>query len=251
MEPGGGQNPVPPPEPQREVLEAGPGRGGPFRRGLVVVAVMAAVAGLAVLTWQLWPRSVAPLTLTELEGVYAGMVRGDGTNDASLLRRPQERNPSSVTPKECLPLFDTTAFDRFPDAAVDGVGTFWMAERVGTSLATFRFGDAGAASQAYERVNTALATCDGQQIRLRQGRARSTQVSRTPVTTTNGAKDQLGYLYGASGSTRFAVHVLRFENTVTWQFRYDSAEGDYSPLPGQQVMDSLVAQIRSVVDLRS
>jgi hypothetical protein len=44
--------------------------------------------------------------------------------------------------------------------------------------------------------------------------------------------------------------VLRFENLLTWQFRYDTSSAGYSPLSAQQIMDSLVAQTRSVVELR-
>ena len=234
-----------------EVLEAGPGTGRPRNRfalpvGLGVVGLLVA----ALLVWQLWPRPVAPLSLAELQGIYAGMVRGDGTNDASLLQRNTSDERRSVEPVECLPLFDTTALDRFPEDATDGVGTFWMAERVGTSLLTFRFADAETAIATYDRIAAALRSCTDRPVRLDERRVRTVTVHPTPVTLTSGIDDQLGYQYSPSPYTRFAVHVLRYENLLTWQFRYDTADGEYSPLPAQQVMDSLVAQMTSVVELR-
>lgn len=217
---------------------------------LGVIALV--VAGL--LAWQFWPRPVAPLTLTELQGVYAGMVRGDGTNDASLLRRDDDPDSWTAAPAECAPLFDTTTFERFPPESVDGVGTFWLAERLGTSLFTFRFLDAAAASRAYRQVEGALTACEGQSVEIARQqpphRRQTLKIVRTPVTSESGIREQLGYLYAPDDAARFAVHVVRYENTVSWQFRYDSAAGGYAPISAQRVMDSLVAQIQSVVDLR-
>ncbi len=243
---------APAPEPEPEVLEAGPGDGGPrYRRAVGLTVLVAALVVVSLLVWQLWPRPVPPLTLDELEGVYAGMVRGDGTNDASVLHRNADSDRRSVSPTECSPLFETTAFDRFPADALDGVGTFWMAERVGTSLFTFRFADAAAAGRAYAQVAAALQACAGHPVRVADRRPQTVEVERTSVAAGSGVRDQLGYLYSPAPSTRFAVHVLRIENLMTWQFRYDTSEGVYSPQPAQQVMDSLAAQISSVIELRS
>ena len=138
---------------------------------------------------------------------------------------------------------------------MDGVGTYWMAQRVGTSLFTYRFADAQTATRAYGRIDAALTACEGEQVRVAQPRKPvgepKVEIVRTPVTLGSGVRDQLGYRYGPDAEARFAVHVLRFENTISWQFRFDSAVGEYSPLPAQQLMDSLVAQTQSVLDLRS
>ncbi len=247
--------PAPGPESEPELLESGPGRNGPPRRTLPMVLGVAALVVAALLAWQFWPRPIAPISLTELQGIYAGMVRGDGTNDASLMQRKDDADPWTVTPAGCAPLFDTTAFDQYPADAVDGVGTYWLAARVGTSLFTYRFADADLARRAYDRIDTALTTCEGQQVRVAQPLKptgdQTVEIARTPVTFGSGVRDQLGYQYGPDREARFAVHVLRFENTISWQFRYDTAVGDYSPLPAQQMMDSLVAQTRSVIDLRT
>lgn len=241
--------PVGPPPPP-EVLEAGP---GVDRRGRATLPVLIGIVALVVallLGWQFWPRPVAPITLTELQGIYAGMVRGDGTNDASLLDLRSDPSPDRIDPDECRPLFDVTSLDDHPDEAQDGVGTFWMAERVGSSLTTYRFVDAEAARRAFLRTETALTACDGRRATVVQGRRWSADIQRTAVDDGDGIQDQLGYVYAPGPEARFAVHVLRFENLLTWQFRYDTSSGGYSPLSAQQIMDSLVAQTRSVVELR-
>ncbi len=234
-----------------EVLDLGP----EVRRAhpvLVVIGLGLVVALLAgLLAWRLWPRPVPPVTLVELQGVYAGMVRGDGTNDASVLdRRNVSPRPVSVTPIECVPLFDTTTFNQFPAEAVDGVGTFWMGERQNMSLFTMRFADAAAASRAYGKVNDALNACADMDVVVAERRVTTVRPVRTAVDLGNGARAQLGYVYGANADARFAVHVLQIENTVSWQFRYDSTTGEYSPLSAQQLMDALVSQTRSVIELR-
>lgn len=242
------------PAPEPELLEGGPRPDRRSRRTRPILLVVIALVVSGLLAWQFWPRPVAPLTLTELQGVYAGMVRGDGTNDASLLRRDDDPDSWTAAPAECAPLFDTTTFERFPAESVDGVGTFWLAARWSTSMFTFRFPDAGVATRAYEQIDAALTACEGQQVDIARQQApvrrQTLKIVRTPVTTASGIRDQLGYLYTPDDTTRFAVQVVRYENTVSWQFRNDSATGEYDPLSAQQVMDSLVAQIQSVVDLR-
>jgi hypothetical protein len=49
--------------------------------------------------------------------------------------------------------------------------------------------------------------------------------------------------------TKLAVHVLIFNNTISWQFRYQPAlTSDQLPY-AQRVMDSLTDQMRAVQDL--
>ncbi len=246
--------------PAREVLALG---GAPadrrLRRTLLVIGVVAVLILGGLLGWRLWPRPVDPLTLAELQGVYAGMVRSDGTNDASVIeRRNAPRTSAVVDPAVCAPLFDTTLGNQLPADALDGVGTYWFNQRGAVSLSTLRFADAATADRAYTRVTEALTACADRRVTvgrtaLRPGQAGT--VSRTIVTPTADARAQTGYLFslapGRGDAARYAVHALLLENTVTWQFRYEPAPDAYDPLAAQQLMDGLVAQIISVVDLRT
>ena len=49
--------------------------------------------------------------------------------------------------------------------------------------------------------------------------------------------------------TKLAVYVLIFNNTISWQFRYQPATTNYQLLDAQRVMDSLTDQMRAVQDL--
>ena len=51
--------------------------------------------------------------------------------------------------------------------------------------------------------------------------------------------------------TKLAEHVLTFNNTVTWQFRYEPVPGAYTPVTAERVMDSLTDQMRAVQDMRT
>ena len=239
------------PKIEAEVLDLGPGirRRHPL---LIVVGLGLVVALLAgLLAWRLWPRPVPPVTLAELQGVYAGMVRGDGTNDASVLeRRKAPPRPVSVMPIACGPLFESTAFNQFPAEALDGVGTYWVGDRQNMSLFTMRFVDAAAGARAYGRVNEALNACADTDVVVSERRVTTVRPVKTVVDFDNGARAQLGYVYDSNADARFAVHLLQFENTVTWQFRYESATGEYSPLSAQRLMDALLSQTRSVLELR-
>ena len=61
-----------------------------------------------------------------------------------------------------------------------------------------------------------------------------------------GAESHLGYAYSPQARSRFAIHVMRYANTITWQYRYDSSATSYSALPAAQLMTSLVSQMRAV-----
>ena len=83
------------------------------RLGVLVLAGGAA--------WRFWPRPVEPLSVADVQNTYAGMVRADGTNDASVMtRRTVTENPVSVKPEACAPLVEATVANRFPAAAQDG-----------------------------------------------------------------------------------------------------------------------------------
>ena len=98
------------------------------RRMLALAAVVAVIAGL--LVWRYRPAPAPMFTLPDLQGVYAGMVRSDGTNDASVIdRRSVAEESGYVVPAACEPLFEATALNRVPRDALDGVGTFWAIDR--------------------------------------------------------------------------------------------------------------------------
>ena len=70
--------------------------------------------------WRFWPRPIEPLSLAELQNTYAGMVRADGTNDASVMTRQTvtEIAADGDSPTACAPLVQATVANRFPDAAL-------------------------------------------------------------------------------------------------------------------------------------
>ena len=76
------------------------------RRGkLVLVAVVLALLG-GLLLWRFWPAPAPLFSLSDLQGVYYGMVRSDGTNDASVIdRRWTCEQEGYVLPAACEPLF--------------------------------------------------------------------------------------------------------------------------------------------------
>ena len=49
--------------------------------------------------------------------------------------------------------------------------------------------------------------------------------------------------------TKLVVHVLLFNNTISWQFRYEPVLSAYLPLTAQRLMDSFIDQMRAVQDL--
>jgi len=234
------------PQPGPDILVSGPDDDARLSRRSVIALVAAAVivlSGLAV--WRLWPTPPPEFTLSDLQGVYAGMVRSDGTNDASVIDRDHVAEESgSVLPSACEPLFEATVLNRFPPAALDGVGTFWQLDRSAVSLFSYRFPDTTGAGAEYARLSRALDACRDTRVELRAGPAGAGVLSGTRQDAA-----QLGYVLAADGGTKLAVHVLAFSNTISWQFRYEPVPGAYAPLTAQRVMDSLADQMRAVQDL--
>src|SRR4029450_98686 len=76
------------PQSEPEVLTVGIGKAGglPRRSKFILVAVvLALLAGL--LAWRFWPAPAPLFSLSDLQGVYYGMARSHGTNDASVIDR--------------------------------------------------------------------------------------------------------------------------------------------------------------------
>lgn len=237
--------------PGPEVLAFAP---RPIRRpswrpvAIVLVAALLVTATLAV-GW-LRSRPTDDFTFADLQDVYAGMVRADGTNDAAIVSRDQPRPaPVAVSPESCLPLVETTLADQLPANALDGVSTYWLGEGPSSavSLFTLRYRDSATAVREYQAIADALTSCDGHQITL--GRD-SGLVTGTPVPTGNGAHAQLGYLVTLATGDRYAISLLRYANTITWQFRLEFGNQPYEPYVAQRVMDAFLAQVLSIQELR-
>jgi hypothetical protein len=215
------------------------------RRGLAVLiaAVLVVVAGVAAV--RLWPRPAPPFTLADLQGVYAGMVRSDGTNDASVIDpRRLAGQPGTVVPTDCTPLFEATVLNRPPGAALDGVGTFWATGPSGISLFSYRFADVPGAGREFTRVAGAFDRCRGTRVDVR---AQPAAAGVLDALRRDGT--QLAYVLAPPGGAKIAVSVLLFSNTVTWQYRYEPVPGPYAPQTAQNVMDSLADQMRAVQKL--
>jgi hypothetical protein len=237
--------------PDPEVLAFGP---RPIRRPswrpvvLLVVAVLLVTTAGAV--WSLRNRPTDELTFSDLQDVYAGMVRADGRNDSSVMSRDQPRPPPvAVSPLSCLPLVETTLADEFPHDALDGVSTYWLGEGASSavSLFTLRYEDTAAAAGRYQVIADALTACDQGLVTVGDNTGR---VTSTAVSYENGVPAQLGYLVTMTTGDRYAIAVLQYANTITWQFRLEVGNQAYEPYVAQRLMDSLVAQVRSIEELR-
>ena len=222
------------------------------------VPLVALTLGVLILAggalWRFWPRPVDPLSLAELQNTYAGMVRADGTNDASVMtRKTVTETPLTVSPDICVALVQATAANRFPDAALDGVGTYWLGRTSTISLFTLRFADAEQAEAEVERISAALDSCVDDQMMIRRTQAASgiqawqATVGRTD--TGSGGDGQLGYtLTGPDGL--MAIQLMPYLNTISWQSRWETGSASYSTLPADQLMQSLHSQLESIVTAR-
>jgi hypothetical protein len=215
---------------------------------LVLLAALVVAAGVA--AWLLRPKPTDDFTFSDLQDVYSGMVRADGTNDAAILSPDQRRpEPVPVSPRSCLPLIETTLADQFPANALDGVSTYWLGEGPASavSLFTLRYLDGATAASQYQAIADALGTCDGDQLTI--GRDQGL-VTATPVSYENGVRSQLGYLVRLATGDRYAISVLQYSNTITWQFRLEFGNRPYEPYVAQRLMDSFMAQAWSIEELR-
>lgn len=239
------------PQSDPEVLTVGSGEPGQRlrrRKFLLVAVVLVPLAGL--LLWRFWPAPAPLLSLDDLQGVYAGMVRHDGTSDASLIdpRRMSEQD-GYVLPTACEPLFEATVLNRSPREALDGVGTFWELNRSAVSLFTYRFRDVESADREYQRLVTVLDNCRDVPVQVHARPASRGMLTIVPLSPDGNAPPQIAYVLTTNDGTKLAINVLSFSNTISWQFRYEPVLGTYLPLTAQRVMDSLTDQMRAVQDL--
>jgi hypothetical protein len=226
---------------------------------LALLAAAILIAGFA--AWQLWPRPSPPFSLEDLRNVYVGMVRSDGTSDASVLSKQNFAVPSaSVQPAECEPLFEETTFSGFPDSAIDGVGTYFPSQQMAVSLYTFRFADRAGAVEMFGQIDDAVTACTGRQIHIAPRPLTeppsgtpytySGTLSRTQPVSLEGVQQQTGYLFTTSSGLKFGVQVFVYDNLVNWQFRYDPQPGTYDPGQADGVTRSLADRIRFIDDQR-
>jgi hypothetical protein len=238
------------PQSEPEVLTVGSGEAGRLsRRGkqVLIAVVLALLAGL--MFWQLWPERAPLFSLSDLRGVYAGMVRSDGTSEASVINpRVSTEQDGYIVPSACTPLFEATVLNRTPQNALDGVGTFWEINSSAVSLFTYRFADVAQANGEFERLATMLDNCRDNRVEVHARPASRGLLTGVPIPADGDAPAQIGYVLTTNSDIKLAVHVLAFSNTVSWQFRYEPLPGTYSPLTAQRVMDSLTDQMRAVQD---
>lgn len=236
-------------EPAPEVMAFGPPSTRPrTRRMVVVVATLILLVGAVLGVRALLPKPPPDFSLVQLQGVYTGMVRSDGQNDLFTLDRSRSReDPLLITPAECTSLFDTTVSNQFAPLSLDGVSTYWLGEPNSTiSLFTMRYPDQQTAAKEFTRIDQAFDVCNATEVTLTDRVAQRGLVRPTVLTYDSGVKAQLSYLFEPAGGGRYAIHLLQYANTISWQYRLDAGSAEYSPLAAQRLMDGLVIQMRAV-----
>lgn len=244
---------VQPPPPQAEFMAFGPpAPGRHHRRGLLLLALLGAMLLAGLTAWRLWPQPPPNFTSDDLADAYAGMVRADGTNQVTpMTPGALTEPPVRVEPTTCSPLFETTVSNQFPATALDGVSTYWLREgSASISLVTYRFTDPAAATSQFAQITDALTACLPTPMQV--DRRRDVSVVQQPVEPPAEVDDSVSYLLSSPpASTRISIDVARLTNTVSWQYRYDfGSPASYSPLAAQQLMTSLVSQLRSIQNAR-
>jgi len=147
--------------PTTDILTHGPDRPRRLsRRGLAAVIVVGLVVVGGLVAWRSRPAPAPEFRLVDLQGVYAGMVRSDGQNDAAVIDpRRVVAEPETVEPAACEPLFEASVLNRPPPGALDGVGTFWALGASGVSLFSYRFAGVAAAGREFARLAGVLDGC--------------------------------------------------------------------------------------------
>jgi hypothetical protein len=239
------------PQSEPEVLTVGLGEAGRLspRAKFMIIAVVAALAA-GLIAWRFWPAPAPLFTLSDLQGVYAGMVRHDGTSEASVINpRLNSEQDGYILPAACEPLFEATVMNRAPREALDGVGTFWEIDRSAVSLFTYRFRDMESTDREYQRLVAAVDNCRDVPVQVHARPASRGMLTIPPLSLETNAPPQIAYVVTTNDGTKLAVHVLIFSNTISWQFRYEPPLGADLQLTAQRVMDSLTDQMRAVQDL--
>lgn len=236
-----------------EELVLGPRPRTPLPRPLLLAALALALLLVGVFAiWHFRPEPPAPLSLAELQDGYAGMVRSDGVNDASVLsRRNSTPTLPVVTPRACLPLVETTVGNHFPEAAQDGVGTYWLETTWSISLFTLRFDDEAAAKTELATIATALDECTNQHVTLRGDEPSTTADWHATVRRIDDQApgDRLSYTLSVPDGL-MVIQLMVYLNTVSWQFRYANGVTDYVPDPADQLLTGLNDQLEAVVAAR-
>jgi hypothetical protein len=146
-------------------------------------------------------------------------------------------------------LFEATVLNRVPPEALDGVSTFWQLDRSAVSLFTYRYPDVASADREYRHLADVLDNCRDVPVAVHARPASRGMLTVTPLILDASAPPQISYVLTTNDGTKLAVHVLEFDNTISWQFRYDPVPDADWPLTNQRVMDSLTDQLRAVQDL--
>ena len=154
-----------------------------------------------------------------------------------------------ILPTACEPLFEATVLNRPPRQALDGVGTFWELNRSAVSLFTYRFPDVESADREYQRLVGVVDNCRDVPVQVHARPASRGMLTITSVSLDSNAPPQIAYVLTTNDGTKLAVQVLAFNNTVSWQFRYEPVPDADLPVTAQRVMDSLTDQMRAVQDL--
>jgi hypothetical protein len=102
----------------------------------------------------------------------------------------------------------------------------------------------------YQRLTAVVDNCRDVPVQVHARPASRGMLTVTPLILDANAPRQIAYVLTTNDGTTLAVHVLAFNNTISWQFRYEPVAGAYLPFRTQRVMDSLTDQMRAVQDLR-
>jgi hypothetical protein len=239
------------PRSEPEVLTVGLDQSGRLsRRGKFISVAVVVILLAALLAWRFWPTPAPLFSLSDLQDVYSGMVRHDGTSEASVIdRRWSSEQDGYILPAACEPLFEATVLNRAPREALDGVGTFWELDHSAVSLFTYRFRNVESADREYQRLTSVLDNCRDVPVQVHARPASRGMLTVTPLSLANDAPPQVAYVLTTNDETKLVVHVLEFNNTVSWQFRYEPVLSAYLPLTAQRLMDSFIDQMRAVQDL--
>ena len=115
----------------------------------------------------MWPRPSPPFSLADLQDVYAGMVRSDGTNDASVLDKQNFAGADRVRrARRVRAAVRGDDLQRVPRHRAGRGGDVLADQQTAVSLFTFRFADRNAAAAEFARIDHAVTACAGRRIEI-------------------------------------------------------------------------------------